>query len=63
MTDPYVKSVKQKMDSRSARGISKYGTTLARTDLTELDWLRHAQEEAMDLALYLERLIADREGR
>ncbi len=30
---------------------------MQRTDLSRLDWLRHAQEEAMDLAVYLEKLI------
>ncbi len=38
-------------------GRGKYGTTMERTDLTELQWLQHAQEEAMDLAIYLEKLI------
>jgi hypothetical protein len=28
-----------------------------RTDLDKLDWLIHAQEEAMDLAIYLQKLI------
>ena len=30
---------------------------MERTDLSELEWLVHAQEEAMDLAIYLEKLI------
>ncbi len=30
---------------------------MERKDLTELQWLKHAQEEAMDLAVYLEKLI------
>jgi len=42
---------------REAAGIAKYGTTVDREDLSRLDWLRHAQEEAMDLVLYLQRLI------
>tara|TARA_R110001606_G_C15166202_1_gene627631 strand:+ start:263 stop:499 length:237 start_codon:yes stop_codon:yes gene_type:complete len=28
-----------------------------RTDLSSLEWLIHAQEEAMDLSVYLEKLI------
>jgi hypothetical protein len=32
-----------------------------REDLSTLDWLRHAQEEAMDLSLYLEKLIVKEE--
>lgn len=30
---------------------------MERTDLSEIEWLKHAQEEAMDLAVYLEKLI------
>lgn len=49
------------MADRSERGIAKYGHTMLRSDLSKIDWLRHAQEEAMDLAIYLERLIRDME--
>lgn len=55
--DKHVEAVRQKMLERSQRGITKYGTTLERGDLARLDWLRHAQEEAMDLANYLQVLI------
>jgi len=50
-------SVIRKIESRAKVGKSKYGVTMDRTDLTYLDWLYHAQEEAMDLAVYLEKLI------
>jgi hypothetical protein len=30
---------------------------MERTDLSRLEWLKHAQEEAMDLAVYLQKLI------
>ena len=46
-----------KMLDRAEVGKSKYNTTMERTDLSKLDWLKHAQEEAMDLAIYLEKLI------
>tara|TARA_R110000796_G_C14389144_1_gene416213 strand:- start:389 stop:577 length:189 start_codon:yes stop_codon:yes gene_type:complete len=46
-----------KILKRSEVGKKKYGVTMERKDLTELQWLRHAQEEAMDLAVYLEKLI------
>ena len=46
-----------KILKRSEVGKKKYGTTMERTDLSEVDWLKHAQEEAMDLAVYLEKLI------
>lgn len=47
----------KKIQDRAAVGLNKYGVTLERTDLTVKDWLIHAQEEAMDLANYLETLI------
>ena len=52
-----VDSVASKILGRAQRGEAKYGTTMDRTDLGTLDWLRHAQEEAMDLAIYLEKVI------
>ena len=55
--DPFVQVVKNKFESRSQVGIKKYDTTLERTDLSINDWLTHAQEEAMDLTLYLERIM------
>ena len=50
-----------KIKLRAALGKEKYGTTMERDDLTPLDWLKHAQEEAMDLAVYLEKLIQELE--
>ncbi len=63
MSDSNVDRVCQKMQDRSAVGLKKYGVTTERTDLTTLQWLRHAQEEAMDHSIYLERLIQDEEKR
>jgi hypothetical protein len=57
--DVIVDSVRQKLLERSQVGIQKYGTMMDRTDLDTLAWLKHAQEEALDLAVYLERLIED----
>jgi succinate dehydrogenase flavin-adding protein (antitoxin of CptAB toxin-antitoxin module) len=57
--DKYVQAVKEKFEQRSQTGIKKYNTTLEREDLDIIDWLRHAQEEAMDLTLYLEKIIAE----
>jgi len=56
MKDTIVESVIEQFKQRSEVGINKYGVTLDRTDLTRLEWLQHAQEEAMDLILYLEKL-------
>lgn len=55
--DAIVDSVCAKMVSRSTVGLRKYGTNLERKDLSFLDWLNHAQQEAMDFANYLEVLI------
>jgi hypothetical protein len=56
MTDPIVQRILNRFSLRSEAGIKKYGVTLQRTDLSTLEWLNHAQEEAMDFILYLERL-------
>lgn len=55
-TDSILYGVITKMKSRGDIGKEKYGKTLDRTDLSYLDWLNHAQEEAMDMILYLEKL-------
>jgi hypothetical protein len=54
--DKIVLRVLSRFSERSQVGIAKYKTTLERTDLDTLQWLTHAQEEAMDFVLYLERL-------
>lgn len=56
-TDPIVDRVIKKYHERSQAGIKKYGTMLTREDLSTTDWLKHAQEEAMDFSLYLEKLM------
>ena len=52
-----------KILERSKVGESKYGTTMERQDLSRLEWLKHAQEEAMDLAVYLQKLIDEEEKK
>jgi len=54
--DSIVESVISQFKQRSEVGIAKYGVTLDRTDLSTLDWINHAQQEAMDFCLYLEKL-------
>ena len=44
---------------REERGLSKCGTTMDRKDLTTKQWLQHAYEEALDLSLYLKKLIEE----
>jgi hypothetical protein len=54
--DSVVYRIAHLLKNRSETGIRKYGTTLDRTDLTIKEWIEHAIEEALDLALYLERV-------
>ena len=42
---------------REIRGLREYGTTMDRTDLSQQEWLQHAYEEALDLSLYLKKLL------
>ena len=56
MADKHVESVIAKYRERSKVGIEKYNTTLERDDLSVIDWLKHAQEEAMDFSLYIAKL-------
>ena len=56
--DKHIYSVISKIKSLSETGLNKYGVTLERDDLTLVDWLNHAQQEAMDLANYLEVIIS-----
>lgn len=55
--DKHVDAVVKQMLERSYVGLRKYGVTTERTDLDIVDWLRHAQQESMDHAIYLEVLI------
>lgn len=56
-TDPIVLSVIQKLNNRSLVGISKYNTTL-KSNNTD-NFLRHLQEELLDAANYIEKLLQD----
>lgn len=51
------------LEAREAKGLDTYGTTLDRTDLTRSQWLQHAYEEALDLALYLKKLKIEEDAR
>lgn len=49
----------KKIKQRAEVGKSKYGVTMETAPLSRLEWLIHAQEEAMDLAVYLQKLIEE----
>lgn len=55
--DKHVEAVREQLLQRSVVGLRKYGVTTERTDLTRKQWLQHALEECMDMAIYLQTLI------
>ena len=61
-SDPIVQSVVDRISRRSDVGMKKYGVTMLRDDVSTVQWLRHAQEEALDFAVYIERIIHDIEA-
>jgi len=52
-------SVCDKIQQRAEVGKNKYGVTMERGDLSIVEWMIHLQEELMDAAVYLERLIQE----
>jgi len=46
---------------RQALGVKKYGMTVSDNPLGHKQWLQHALEEALDLAVYLQRAIEELE--
>jgi hypothetical protein len=45
------------MIMREKRGFIEYKKTMDREDLTQREWLQHAYEETLDLALYLKKIL------
>lgn len=56
-------SVITKIRERADIGKNKYGVTMERDDLNIIQWLTHLQEELMDAAVYLEKVIQSDEYR
>lgn len=56
MLDRNVEAVLRRYKERAEEGFKKYGTTTERTDIDDVGWLTHLQEELMDATIYLERL-------
>jgi hypothetical protein len=46
-----------KIRQRAKIGLDKYGTTMERGDLNYEEWLNHLQQELMDGAVYVEKLL------
>lgn len=55
-SDTIVYRIAHKIKDRQNQGLKKYGISMDRKDLSIIDWVNHAQEEIMDLLLYLEKL-------
>tara|TARA_B100000287_G_scaffold230411_1_gene217076 strand:+ start:1250 stop:1507 length:258 start_codon:yes stop_codon:yes gene_type:complete len=47
----------EKIQQRAEVGLKKYGTTMEREDFSDLDWMIYFQEELMDGAVYVQRMI------
>lgn len=62
MDSEVLKHVIEDMRQREAKGKKEYGTTMDRKDLSEDDWIFYAYEEALDLSLYLRKLIFIKNG-
>ena len=48
---------------RQQVGIAKYGMTVADNPLAHMQWLQHAYEECLDMAVYLKRSMEIRRSK
>ena len=62
MDSKILAAVIEDMRRREAKGKEEYKTTLDRTDLKDDDWLIYAYEEALDLSLYLKKIIINKQN-
>lgn len=56
MLDSIVSNVIEKIENRAKIGFEKYGVSMDRDDLSVVQWIEHAQEEMMDMLIYLEKI-------
>jgi hypothetical protein len=49
----------QNIKDRQQLGLKKYGRTVSGNPLTQRQWIQHAYEEALDMAIYLRRLMQE----
>lgn len=54
---PINDQVIEKIKTRAKKGIKKFGGNMMETDRPVAEWLMEAQEEAMDTAVYLQRIL------
>ena len=56
MRDSITNRIIELIETRSDKGFQTYGVTMDRDDLTPEQWIDHAIEEALDLAIYLTKI-------
>jgi Na+/phosphate symporter len=56
-TSRITNQVIEDIERRAKVGLETYGTTMDRSDLSELDWLNHMYEELLDAAIYTKKII------
>lgn len=61
--DVNVETIREMLLQRSVVGLSKYGVSTERTDLSLDQWLLHAIEEALDMSVYLQRIRTELANR
>lgn len=57
MNSKTLQAVIADLKSREEKGIKTYGGTVDQANLTQEQWLQHAYEEALDLCIYLKKLM------
>ena len=57
--DKLVKKVMNKMALRANQGMIKFGNTMEDAKKSKIEWLKEAQQECLDMAVYLEKCIED----
>lgn len=62
MSDPITAKLCAELHIRADVGLRKYKVTVSNNPLSRRQWLQHAKEEALDLAVYLQRLIDMEDG-
>lgn len=60
---PIAKQVALQVAERAHVGMKKYGVTMMRPDYTTIQTIKNAIEEALDLAVYLTRVVHDMENK
>lgn len=56
MRDSITTKIINLIETRSDEGFQTYGVTMDRDDLSPEQWIDHAIEEALDLAIYLMKI-------